>query len=83
MGYHIAFFLSTNGIGMCSCVIKDLSNGIRCALCRFGLLLCDCVECCEHGGVYSQITVKQGSNHMMECFFILVKFGGGVIIWRI
>ena len=28
------------GIGMCHCLIKELIDGLRCVLCRFGFLFC-------------------------------------------
>ena len=68
---------------MCFCVIKDLTDGISCEFCRFGLLLCDGVDCCEYGAVYSPSILQQCSNNLRFFFFILVKLRGGVIIWRI
>ena len=84
MYQHVTYFVSNNGIGLCCWVIKEPSDGLRFALCRFGLFFCDGVDLCEHGIVYSPVILQQYSNNIMEfSFFILVKFRGGVIIWRI
>ena len=72
MYHHITWFVSNNIIGMCCCTIKDLSDGLIYAFCRFGLLLYIGVECCENGEGYISRIVQNFSNNIMDfCFLYL------------
>ena len=69
MYYHVTHFLSNNVIRMCRCIIEELSDGLGCELCWFGLLLCDSVECCENGEIYIPSIVQQCSKNLLDVFF--------------
>ena len=84
MCHHIIRLVFNNIIETSHCIFKELSDGLICALCMFGFLFCDCVECCEYGEAYRLRIVKYCSNNQLAIFYsILVKFRGGVIIWHI
>ena len=73
---------------MSCCVIEELSDGLICLLrmfgSRFGFLVGDGVECCEHGALYNPNILQQCSNFSLEfCSLVLVMSRGGVVIWRL
>ena len=53
---------------MYRCVIKELSDGIICTSCWFGLLFYDGVDFCDHGAVNIPSIVKQCYKNLLELF---------------
>ena len=72
MYHHVICFVSNNDIGMCHCIIEEISDGIIFSLCWFGLLFFDVVELCDHGEVNVPGIVKTCSKNMLDLVFKLL-----------